>query len=70
MKNLTEQQIKLIHDALSFYGSVQENTIKEHFLDFDHEVLVDNSQKTSEKVSEILPYFDGTRIVYLMDIQQ
>jgi hypothetical protein len=70
MKNLTQEQIKLIHDALSFYASVQENTIKEHFLDFDHEELVDASQKTSEKVSEILPYFDGTRIVYLMETQQ
>jgi hypothetical protein len=70
MESLTHEEIQLIQTALEHYISEQEKLIKDHYLDLDHEELVDSSPQTIEKVNKILPYFNGSRIVYLIAIQQ
>jgi hypothetical protein len=70
MLYLTKEQIEIIRIALEHYASEQEKLIREHYLDLDHEELVDPSSQTIEKVSQILPYFNGSRSVYMIKVQQ
>jgi hypothetical protein len=70
MLYLTKEQIEIIRIALELYATEQEKRIREHYLDLDHEELVDPSSQTIEKVSEILPYFNGSRPVYMIQVQQ
>jgi hypothetical protein len=54
MNPFRSEQIEFILVCLEKYANVQEKIIQQHYLDSDHETLVEDSQNSLDKCNELI----------------